>query len=655
MTATSAVPERKLHMRYAGGLVRHLGLQMYAGVVPAVAELIANAWDADATEVIIQVPLGVPLDDGSEIRVRDNGNGMSWDEVEDAYLVLGRDRRQASGLYSPGGRRVLGRKGIGKLAGFGIAHLMQVYTVKEGHLTAFEMDYDEIIRQAGADLVRDYEPRIIADRPVEPEDAVQEGTLVLLRRLQPERAISEEVFFRGMQRRFSIFGEQFRVWVNDEPLLSEDMEWQFRFPETGWADAEVDGVGPVKWWAGFTESPIPYDEARGIAVLAHGKLVQRPFFFELSGGTQGQHGMQYLTGEVVADGLDEERDLIATDRAGILWEDPRAAPLLRWGQDLVRKLLRDWSDARAEENEKRIAARIPSLVRLDRLPERLRGELQRAVRALASVDTIDQARLNELVDFLVRAYDNEHFMTLVRELNAADPEVGEQLARLFEEWDVQEAVNLAWIVRGRIEIIRQFETMIREQVPEKPDMQEFVKIHPWLLDPGWDPLRHERSLDKLIAEDIGVDLDTEEGRRRVDFFTLADAGLAVVVEVKRPGIPLDRTHIRQLEDYVNVLRRSYDQVTDETQKKRVEGRLIGSELRAEDREYFDNAASNNIKTRTWAGLLEAAERLHRDYLEVVRDRAPAEDPRIEGLDDLVRDEPGELEQEASPETESPGP
>ena len=329
--------ERRLQMRYAGGLVRHLGLQMYAGVVPAIAELIANAWDADASEVKVNVPLGVPLDDQSEIRVQDNGLGMSFDEVNDAYLVLGRDRRQAAGLYSPNGRpRVLGRKGIGKLAGFGIAHLMQVFTVKDGHLTAFEMDYDEIIRQAGADLVHSYEPVIIEDRPVSDEDIVQQGTLVVLRRLQPDRAVSEDVFMRGMRRRFSIFGEQFRVDVNDEHVEREDTEWQFRFPESGWNDEQIDGVGPVRWWAGFTRSPIPHDEARGISVLSHGKLVQRPFFFEMSGGTQGQHGMQYLAGEVIADGLDEERDLIATDRSAILWEDPRAAPLLRWGQDLVQ-------------------------------------------------------------------------------------------------------------------------------------------------------------------------------------------------------------------------------------------------------------------------------------------------------------------------------
>lgn len=35
--------ERKLEMKYAGGLIRHLGLQMYSGAVPAIAELISNS------------------------------------------------------------------------------------------------------------------------------------------------------------------------------------------------------------------------------------------------------------------------------------------------------------------------------------------------------------------------------------------------------------------------------------------------------------------------------------------------------------------------------------------------------------------------------------------------------------------------------------
>src|SRR5687768_2149268 len=51
----------ELVLTFAGNIVKHLGVQMYAGrPVPAIAELISNAWDADATVVDVQLPLGEP-------------------------------------------------------------------------------------------------------------------------------------------------------------------------------------------------------------------------------------------------------------------------------------------------------------------------------------------------------------------------------------------------------------------------------------------------------------------------------------------------------------------------------------------------------------------------------------------------------------------
>jgi len=635
LPATTETPQRQLTMRYAGGLVRHLGLQMYAGFVPAIAELVANAWDADATEVSVELPLGEAITDGSTVTVTDDGSGMTFDDVNDAYLVLGRDRRAATGSpYTAGGRRVMGRKGIGKLAGFGIAHVMTIDTVRDGRLTSFRLDYNGIITEAHGQFVEDYHPDVLADRPVEADDALQKGTRVTLSRLQVRRQINEEQFTRSMSRRFSIFGDQFAVSVNDDRLAeaADAVDFQFRFPEAGWNADDVEGFGPVRWWVGFAEKPIPHEDARGISVVANGKLVQRPFFFDLSGGMQGQHGLQYMAGEVIADGLDEARDLIATDRATVLWEDPTAQALLSWGQDKVKTLLRDWSRGRKRANQERMEAAVPELGTLDRLPERARVELTRAVEALYKVDTIDEERLQELVRFLVQAYDNEHFMTLVRELASADANDAEELVRLFIEWDVQEALSLAWVVRGRVSIINQFERMIADQVPEKPDMQDFVKKHPWLLGPTFDPLQHERSLDKVIREEIKVEPDTEDGRRRLDFFTLAGDSSAIVVELKRPGSTVTRTELRQLEDYVAALSTHYDKMTDPQARKNVTGLLIGSDMRSDDRSLFEKAATAGNVTKTWRALLEETERMHREYLQVVRDRAPQDDPRLDDLD-----------------------
>jgi hypothetical protein len=50
----------------AGQLFKHLGLQMYAGAVPAVAELISNAYDGMARNVWVTIPTDRAIQAGDE-------------------------------------------------------------------------------------------------------------------------------------------------------------------------------------------------------------------------------------------------------------------------------------------------------------------------------------------------------------------------------------------------------------------------------------------------------------------------------------------------------------------------------------------------------------------------------------------------------------
>lgn len=623
-------------MKYAGGLVKHLGLQMYAGAVSAIAELVANAWDADAQNVWIDVPLDIPISEDSEIRVRDDGVGMTFEEADDFYLVVGRDRR-ATGSYTTGGRKAMGRKGLGKFAGFGAAHLVEVWTVKGGRLTGFGMDYQDIVRGGAAQFVESYKPAVLADHPVRKRDPIQTGTVVILKRLQLRKAINASQFRASMTRRFAVFSDTFRVHVNGDPLRREELAFQFRFPEEGKTPEDIPGTGHIEWWAGFTREPIPDEEARGISVLARGKLAQTPFFFDLSGGAYGQHGMQYLTGEVEADSLDEAVDLIATDRGSVLWEDPQARPVLEWGQQKVKELLRTWASKRQEEHIKKLRDTTPYLQRLERFPDRERKELEAAINRLASIETIEDDRLGELVEFLIRAYENETFMQLIKALNAADEGAQQEIFRLVEEWDVLEAIAVAQVVRGRIEVVRKFGTLIKAKAPEKPDMQDFVKEHPWLLDPKWDLLQHERSLDKVLAEQFGSKGKEATGKRRLDFFCLSDSLLAVVVEVKRPGDLIGRDELAQLEDYVDYLRTWQAQNSDPDRHYIIRGSLIYSRMRADAKEKARRLMDDGIHVLTWEKLLADAERLHHEFLDLVKSRAPQDDPRITRLDALERE------------------
>ncbi|MBW1731386.1 MAG: ATP-binding protein [Deltaproteobacteria bacterium] len=624
--------ERKLTMRFAGGLIKHLGLQMYSGAVPAIAELIANAWDAEAENVHINIPLDKPLTTNSVVEVSDDGHGMSFEDCDEKYLVLGRDRRKEEGQYSCGTKKrpVMARKGIGKLAGFGVADTITIETVKEGRLTRFVMEYREI-EKIGA-FGGDYHPKLEAD------EASKESprTTVRLTQLKLKRAISGDQFRRSMMRRFAIYADDFRVWLNGSPLEKKEGEYQFRFPpgKGQWETEEVPGFGVVSWWVGFSKDPIPHEDARGISVLARGKLVQTPWFFGLSGGVYGQHGLQYMTGEVKAEGLDEEVDLIATDRAGVLWEDPKAKALAEWGQQKVKQLLIEWADKRAEIRMQHIKERTRYWDRIQKFPTRERKELRAAIEKLAAITTIEETRLDELVDFLVKAYENEVFMTVIRQLNAASPEAHIEVLELLKEWDVLEAIATAQVVRGRLEVIDKFAQMVDQKVPEKPDMHDLLKDHPWLIDPAWSMVEHEKTLDKVLAKHFSIEpRKLPDGRRRLDFFCLAGGANAIVVEVKRPGEVVGRKELRQLQDYVHYLRDRESQESDPARPNRhVIGYLVCSEVAAEGERLKEEIQPHGMFVRTWDGLLKVARETHQDFFKVVKKRAPSEDPRIEALE-----------------------
>jgi hypothetical protein len=609
-------------MKFAGALVKHLGLQMYSGAVPAIAELIANAWDADASVVRVTIPLDVPISHDQEISVYDDGHGMDFDEVNDKYLMLGRDRRVVDGDYTKAGRHALGRKGIGKLAGFGIAKVVEVWTVKDGHLTAFEMDYDKITSDAST--IERYEPNLLRDRPVTATDPIQQGTLVKLRRLQLKNKVNGSRFRLGMTRRFALLSATFRVYINEEELRREEQPLQFRFPESGMNTDEVPGIGTIQWWAGFTEKPIKVEESRGISVLARGKIAQAPFFFELAGGATSQLGLQYLTGEVIADGLDDNADLIATDRASVLWEHPGAKPLLEWGQRKIGELLREWGRGRHKAQVRRLRDTTQYMAQVERFPEREQKELLSAIGTLASIETITNERLDEIVRIMIHAYENDHFLGVIRALRDIDEQSQDEITNLIQEWDVIEAVQTAQLVRGRVEIILTFESMIDHKVPEKPDMQEFLKTHPWLINPKWQMLEHEKSLENVLEKRFNTPKAVEKRNgRRLDFLCLADSEQAVVVEVKRPGARVHTEELRQLEDYLVHLNTWNEQSTGgEAKRSKITGVLIYSRMDDEAKELARRMRENGDIVVTWSSLLETAQRLHRDYLDVVKARAP---------------------------------
>ncbi len=638
--------ERAYTMTVAGQLFRHLGLQMYSGAVPAIAELISNAYDAMARNVWITIPTGRSLHEDDKVAVTDDGHGMTYDECNDHYLHVGRDRRgRQAGRTEPYNdlepRRVQGRKGIGKLAAFGIADRIGVRTVKNREIAHFALDYSELTRSTDFADSAGYTPEPLQDDG-QPTDEVP-GTAIILSRLKITRRIDANEFKRSIARRLLVLDDSFRVYVNDSLVSRDEIPFQFRMPENAgsWETCRLPNGNSLKWWAGFCKNTISAEEMRGFVVYVRGKLAQTPWFFDLSGGVWGQHGMQYLTGEIRADYLDDHRDLIATDRGTVRWEDPMAAPLKAWGQSKVRDLLEEWTAKRrhAKITNPRVTIYIK---RAKKLPPRERKIFEQVVNRICSIPQLGKDKEGkeitaELVDFAYNALTNHSFLEAIRRLNAAPADDIDKFSEIVSEWDIIEAVNTAHLVKGRVEIITKFQAMIDAKAKEKPDMQDYLKKYPWLIDPKWTVLTHETSLDQILAKQFDNTKQTKEaeGRKRPDYFCLGDRyQTAHVVEVKRPGSSVGRQGLDQLRDYVHFLRdRLQDSSTADAYRRRtVNGLLIADNVRSSDQQIATLYQSNGVfDIRTWRNLLDTTKALHAEYLEVVTKRAPQDDPRIKQI------------------------
>ena len=107
-------------------LLRELGERLVGKPHIALAELIKNSYDADATQVTIKFS---PSEDC--IEVSDNGHGMTFEEFRGFWMRIGtthKRERRSKNL----GRQLTGSKGVGRLAVQFLANRMTIRTVPEG-------------------------------------------------------------------------------------------------------------------------------------------------------------------------------------------------------------------------------------------------------------------------------------------------------------------------------------------------------------------------------------------------------------------------------------------------------------------------------------------------------------------------------------------
>ena len=116
-------------LRPRARLLRTLGSDLISSDKVALIELVKNSYDADASVVLIRFRGPLKAGEGS-IEVWDDGHGMDAATLQTSWLDIATDTKRRK-PHSDSGRRVLGEKGIGRLAAARLGEEMLLTTRKQ--------------------------------------------------------------------------------------------------------------------------------------------------------------------------------------------------------------------------------------------------------------------------------------------------------------------------------------------------------------------------------------------------------------------------------------------------------------------------------------------------------------------------------------------
>lgn len=384
-----------LEMSFMPNTIEHLGARLYSTIPPVIAELVANSYDADATEVHVH------LQDKDEKRivVSDNGVGMSFVDINNKFLRIGRNRRlDSDGQVTAKGRKVIGKKGLGKLSFFGIAEQIEVHTVCNGLENSFLLDWNEIMQASkDDDRLKDYHPHIIVKNKA---TSKCNGTSIILKRIKRKTDFKAENIADSLSRYF-ILQQDFNILVsrnNEEEiavtnrrrfeLLDVEFQWNVPLDEI---KAEYKYKDKIIGEIYTTKKPIPPNtNLRGVSLFSRGKLVNAPEYFSSS---TSSHFYSYVTGWLSVDFVDDfDDDVIETNRQSLNWSLPEMEVLREYLQQVMKYVMLDWRNRRKNRRQELIEDKTTVNVTswLSTMPADLSKQLSSVVDAILGQSEISE-------------------------------------------------------------------------------------------------------------------------------------------------------------------------------------------------------------------------------------------------------------------------
>lgn len=692
----------KYRMKISRLTVDKLGVKLYDKASAVIAEMISNSYDADATRVEIEAPMGQFLaskaggnitDKNYQVRITDNGIGMTPEEMQDFYLIVGKERRndpKRGGVSKVFKRQVTGRKGVGKLAPFGICKIIEIESSGgaliggkdaqgkpvQGYKTSHViLNYDDIVD----DSDDDYRPQV-----GKRDDALAQatGTTVTLRNFNFRKVPDMDTLARQIAQRFGLPTQNWSVILRDNAVAPTSPGYQQTigaFDVETMPNTRINFVGPdvtfrqsadpsrfkvigadgnpitditagftydghfypLTGWVAYSKTPYKDDLMAGVRIYCRGKIAAQTTIFGRKAGFTGEHSVRsYLVGELSADWLDEDEDLIQTDRRDILWSDERAAAFQEWGQKVVARIGALGREPMRKSNFERFLEAGNIRQRAEKeFPGKEQAKIRDQVleiaktlgRSIAPGDLDDSQVVEDFADLAMLLAPH---ITLDEMLRSAADEAAtplEAVSKILRTARLAELASFGRIAEDRIRVIEKLEKLKDDQNTDEAEFQNLIEEAPWLINPQWAPVTANsafttlrREFEKFYKKHTGKDIflgDFTATGKRPDFVLSSQDTYLQIIEIKRPHYKITDTEMDRIILYDDQLDAFLADPKNTEFKTIVTGHRItlvsdGHLLHGAQKKAYDAMRKDGkLEHISWRSFLLRTRKMHAAFLE----------------------------------------
>lgn len=670
-----------INFHVANRAATHLGRKLYSTTPPALAELIANSYDAYATEVRVAIDK-----DTNHIIVADNGTGMSLDGLNEKYALVGREKVTESAPEGFDHRSPMGQKGIGKLASFSLGDEYEVYTktATDTQWRHFAVKYADFIKDDSEYPVESN----LCELPHELEQFsyFDHGFITIIRGLR--RGVNSQTLDSlrmQLSRRFYIKSGTggFALYINDQlvdlslnayygsmdfatyigfteeeirELLNADnnaIELEQYDSKTIKDEAirtsleSLVGEKGLKGWVGTVEQPKQlkeYGNNANIVVYINGKIADEDV---LKDHANSMIANQYVVGEFFADYLSSDaEDPITSSRQGLDNADGEVRELIGVIKSIRSTVINTW-DSRREAGA---VKQLPSWATEDKGYQAWLGGLAKNQRRLHNrlVKTLtvrmdeglrDEAEMRTLLNCFIDVVENDAIYQLTDGLAAGSDRTNDEvlvaIAQLLNRIAASESIKQAGIISERLRAIKTLQTLMDDSSSVEKMFENHLAKNPWLINPYWNQTPKTNEAVQVVTQEFNRlytdEKDDEYKRTFIDIcIYVAEESYPIIVELKR-NADTSYSHVTysKIHDQITAYRRAILQklgAEGTANEEDILAYFIGSDkMGLAGHGFAIELSSNeinllrqsNITLLTYQDLILHAERAYHDHIEVI--------------------------------------